>query len=46
MIKEQPNGNELRRAIEDDILDRWVNPRPAARPAATADAPRRYWGAR
>jgi D-amino peptidase len=46
VIEEQPNGKALRRAIEDDILDRWVNPRPAALPTTTADAPKRYWGAR
>jgi D-amino peptidase len=47
VLEEQPDGKALRRAIEDDILDRWVNPRPAAPAAAAAESrPKRYWGAR
>jgi D-amino peptidase len=43
----QPNGKALRRAIEDNILARWVNPLPAAPPTAAAESrPKRYWGAR
>jgi D-aminopeptidase len=47
VIEKQPNGNALRRAIEDDILDRWVNPHPGPPPTAAAESrPKRYWGAR
>ncbi len=47
LIGDQPNGKELRKAIEDDILDRWIHPRPApAQPAAADSPPQRFWGAR
>jgi D-amino peptidase len=46
VIEEQPDGKALRRSIEDDILDRWVNPRPAPPTEAAASRPQRYWGAR